>query len=83
MNKLPIKVIKRIDAEAMACDKAQIAGEPRQTGLVRQHKIESLSRRKMDATVSSWISARRKKTRVEEIAAVHEVFGNKILLGTT
>jgi hypothetical protein len=64
----------------MAKLETQLEREKRRTAPGGKSKAEVRSRRKIALTVSSWIFESRKKTRVEEIAAIREVFGKDILL---
>ena len=72
MIKLPIKVIKRKDAEAAAALKAVISKDLRHTTVFDQNRTRD---RAVTATISAWIFAGKKKTRIEQIAAIQEVFG--------
>jgi hypothetical protein len=72
MEKTAIKVIKRNKAEAQNACEPQVA--------VSEEKIERRTRREMVETVANWISERREKNRLEEIAAIRKIFGNESLL---
>jgi hypothetical protein len=80
VNKTSIKVIKRKDAQVMENAEPQSACEPNQSAPASEEKIERRSRREIVDTVSSWISERKEKNRVEEIAAIRKIFGNEPLL---
>jgi hypothetical protein len=71
VKKLPIRVIKQKDAEAAAL-KVMIDKDQRQTTNLQQDRIRD---REVTAAISAWICARSKKTRIEQIAAIQEVFG--------
>ena len=80
MNKILIKVIKRKDARVPANAKTQSAGEANPTAPVSEEKIERRSRREIVATISNWVSERRKNNRIEELIAIHKFYGNEPLL---
>ena len=72
MIKLPIRIIKRKDAEAAAATRAVIGKDLQQTTAFDQNRTRD---RAVTATISAWILAGKKKTRIEQIAAIQEVFG--------
>jgi hypothetical protein len=82
VNKTSIKVIKRKDAEMMAKAEPQNACEPSQEEAIHltEDQIERRARREIVDTVSSWITERKQKNRIEEIAAIRKIFGNEPLL---
>lgn len=75
-----IKVIKRKDAEAVANAKTQSAFEAKHFAPVSEEKIERRSSREIVATISNWISERRKNNRIEELIAIRRFYGNEPLL---
>ena len=80
MNKILVKVIKRKDAEIMVNTKAQSAGETEHTAPLNKETTERHSRRKIVATVSTWISERRENNRIERNAAIRRIFANESML---
>ncbi len=80
VNKTLIKVIKRKDTEATANAKSQSACKPKQAMPFSTEKIERRSRRELADTISNWIYERRENNRIEKIAAIRKMFGNKPLL---
>lgn len=80
MNKILVKVIKRKDAEVMVNAKAQSAHKAEYTAPLNEKTIERHSRRKIVATVSTWISERRENNRIERNAAIRRIFANESML---
>ncbi len=74
MNKTSVKVIKRKDAVTA---EPEMASEPK--AMLNQENVERRSRREMVNTVANWITERREKRRVEEVAAIRKIFGEPLL----
>jgi hypothetical protein len=81
MNKAPIKIIKRKDAETAADVKTQNTHETKSA--VSGDKAERRLRRKMADTVSNWIAERRENKRSEEISAFRNLFSDEFLSSKT
>ena len=79
MNKILIKVIKRKDARVPANAETQSAFESKQTAPDSEEKIERRPRREIVATISNWVSERRKNNRIEELIAIRKFYGNEPL----
>lgn len=83
MNKTAIKIIKRKDTEAAAEVKTQNSCKTKSADATDGEKLERSLQRKMADTVSNWISERREKSRIKEISAIRQLFGDESLLSKT
>ena len=81
MNKTPIKIIKRKDAEASADVKTQNSCKTKSAAAMSGEKVERSLHRKMADTVSNWIAEQRENKRTEEISAFRKLFGDEFLSG--
>jgi len=75
MNKNPVKIIKRLDAEAIAEVKTT-ARLSLVEGVTSGRKRKA--RPNINATIRSWITDREATTRVQHVAAVNYLFGNEV-----
>jgi len=77
VNKIPIKIIKRKDAEAATNAKIKelLSGEMPPETTFSEATIVRRTRREIVASVSTWICEHRINNQAEEIAAVRKFFG--------
>ncbi len=79
MNKILIKIIKRKDAEIAAGAETQSVCHLKHAAPVDEEKTERRLHRELAGTISNWISERRENSRIEKIAAIRKMFGDKPL----
>lgn len=83
MKKTSIKVIKRKDAGVSENAVNKNTRGKKSMTAIGTEKNERRLRRKMAQTISSWIAERRENSRIKEVSAIRNFFGDESLLSRT